>query len=394
MRNRTQQLMVGAAGVIALLAGQALGQCDWSGPGVSGPEPRNGPRLAYDSVRHRTVMFGGFVGTLFSSTRPDTTWEWDGSNWAQTASTGPGGRAYPCMAYDSTRHATVLFGGTAGAVQVNDTWTYDGTLWTQASPAAAPPIRNAAALCFDSGRGVAVLFGGLNSPTRYNDTWEWDGTNWTQRSPGVAGDPAVRHFAGFAYDSARGVCVLFGGNGATGNLGDTWEWNGAAGTWTQRASTGPSARSQMGFAYDSMRHVSVLFGGPSGTATNETWEWDGTTWTQATPLDSPQARYNVGMAYDSGLAQTVLYGGQLNGSPATVASDTWLLACSPPPPPCYANCDGSTTTPLLNVSDFTCFLQKFAQGNSYANCDGSTSVPVLNVADFTCFLQKFAQGCP
>jgi hypothetical protein len=64
------------------------------------------------------------------------------------------------------------------------------------------------------------------------------------------------------------------------------------------------------------------------------------------------------------------------------------------PPPCYANCDESTNTPLLNVADFTCFLQKFSLGNAYANCDGSTSVPTLNVADFTCFLQKFAQGCP
>jgi uncharacterized membrane protein len=64
------------------------------------------------------------------------------------------------------------------------------------------------------------------------------------------------------------------------------------------------------------------------------------------------------------------------------------------PPPCYANCDGSTSTPVLNVADFTCFLQKYAQGNPYANCDGSTTIPTLNVADFTCFLQKFAQGCP
>jgi hypothetical protein len=61
---------------------------------------------------------------------------------------------------------------------------------------------------------------------------------------------------------------------------------------------------------------------------------------------------------------------------------------------CYANCDGSTASPVLNVADFTCFLQKFAIGDPYANCDGSTASPVLNVADFTCFLQKFAQGCP
>jgi hypothetical protein len=63
-------------------------------------------------------------------------------------------------------------------------------------------------------------------------------------------------------------------------------------------------------------------------------------------------------------------------------------------PSCYGNCDGSTTAPVLNVADFTCFLQRFAAGESYANCDESTTVPTLNVADFTCFLQRFAAGCP
>jgi hypothetical protein len=60
---------------------------------------------------------------------------------------------------------------------------------------------------------------------------------------------------------------------------------------------------------------------------------------------------------------------------------------------CYANCDQSTAAPVLNVADFTCFLQRFAAGDSYANCDQSTAMPVLNVADFTCFLQRFAAGC-
>jgi hypothetical protein len=78
-----------------------------------------------------------------------------------------------------------------------------------------------------------------------------------------------------------------------------------------------------------------------------------------------------------------------------IAAGNWLIRADAAPsgPSCYANCDGNTTVPFLNVADFTCFLQKFAQGNAYANCDGSTSIPTLNVADFTCFLQKFAQGC-
>jgi lysophospholipase L1-like esterase len=61
---------------------------------------------------------------------------------------------------------------------------------------------------------------------------------------------------------------------------------------------------------------------------------------------------------------------------------------------CYANCDGSTAAPPLNVGDFTCFLQRFAAGDAYANCDASTGLPVLNVGDFTCFLQRFAARCP
>jgi hypothetical protein len=60
---------------------------------------------------------------------------------------------------------------------------------------------------------------------------------------------------------------------------------------------------------------------------------------------------------------------------------------------CYANCDCSVTNPILNVADFTCFLQHFASADPYANCDQSTATPVLNVADFTCFLTQYAAGC-
>jgi hypothetical protein len=62
--------------------------------------------------------------------------------------------------------------------------------------------------------------------------------------------------------------------------------------------------------------------------------------------------------------------------------------------PCYANCDQSTAPPVLNVQDFSCFLTRYASGDSYANCDQSTAPPVLNVQDFSCFLTKYASGCP
>jgi hypothetical protein len=75
------------------------------------------------------------------------------------------------------------------------------------------------------------------------------------------------------------------------------------------------------------------------------------------------------------------------------AGDFAFALCGDIIPTCYANCDHSTTIPVLNVADFACFLNAFAAGESYANCDGSTTPPVLNVADFACFLNAFAAGC-
>jgi hypothetical protein len=71
-----------------------------------------------------------------------------------------------------------------------------------------------------------------------------------------------------------------------------------------------------------------------------------------------------------------------------------LLWTRPLVGPCYANCDGSTRVPVLNVLDFNCFLNAYTSGAAYANCDQSTAAPVLNVLDFTCFLNRFAAGCP
>jgi hypothetical protein len=58
---------------------------------------------------------------------------------------------------------------------------------------------------------------------------------------------------------------------------------------------------------------------------------------------------------------------------------------------CAADCDVSGS---LNVNDFACFLNAFAAMDPYANCDASTTPPVLNVNDFACFLNLFAAGCP
>jgi hypothetical protein len=99
-------------------------------------------------------------------------------------------------------------------------------------------------------------------------------------------------------------------------------------------------------------------------------------------------RNGIGDATD--LATGVLHDCNGNGIPDECERAAGIVVDCP----CYANCDNSSTPPVLNVADFTCFLGRFADGDPYANCDGSTAPPTLNVQDFSCFLQKFAAGCP
>ena len=42
----------------------------------------------------------------------------------------------------------------------------------------------------------------------------------------------------------------------------------------------------------------------------------------------------------------------------------FVLTGTTGPAACYPNCDNSTTPPILNVADFTCFLNRFAAGCS------------------------------
>jgi hypothetical protein len=90
--------------------------------------------------------------------------------------------------------------------------------WVQQSPGTSPPARIYHAMAYDAAHGQVVLFGGVvpngpNPPTTiFNDTWVWDGSNWTNVTPANSSNsPSARLLAGMAYDAARGKVVLFGG---------------------------------------------------------------------------------------------------------------------------------------------------------------------------------------
>ena len=72
----------------------------------------------------------------------------------------------------------------------------------------------------------------------------------------------------------------------------------------------------------------------------------------------------------------------------------WTL-CGEELESCYADCDPSTGPGVLDIFDFLCFGNHFANNNTYAcNCDLSTGNNVCDIFDFLCFGNAFAAGCP
>jgi hypothetical protein len=191
-------------------------------------------------------------------------------------------------------------------------------LWTQKQDVGPGP-RNSHAMAYDSIRGVTVLFGGADPDGNlFGDTWEWDGENWTQMEDV---GPSPRLGFAMAFDAERKQTVLFGGGpnqpDPQSQFADTWGWDGQA--WTQLADSGPGKRESHALAYDGQRQRTVLFG---GVPVADTWEWDGTAWTQKADT-GPPARSAHCMAYDTNRSRTVLFGGFGRPNVNVLFGDTW-----------------------------------------------------------------------
>ena len=285
-------------------------------PAGAKPGPRWFHTMVYDSTNEEVVIVGG---AHFVEKTPDA-WKWNGRRWADITPTGekPSARSNHAMVYDSAREVVVLFGGRDNAENITqDTWEWNGTLWTDVSPAEAKPGPIwCHAMAYDSARGVTVLFGGEDSSgVKLDGVWEWDGVSWELRTPDDPegdGNPTARYEHAMAYDSARGVIILFGGSDGSIKSQDAWEWNGTSWADVTPAGLKPSARSSHTLAHDNARGVTVLFGGAAGSTngSQDTWEWDGENWTNVTPAGAkPDIRLNHTMIYDSARSVMVLFGG-------------------------------------------------------------------------------------
>jgi hypothetical protein len=296
---------------------------------ASSPGPRAGHVLVYEPGRHTCCLLGGYQG---KPPRDEIIWRWNGSSWkvsGTNASAAPLARALGAAAFDDKLGKLVYFGGLVlqTGKPTGDLWLLDGDTW-DSNREGSPGPRDHHAAAYDSKRQRLIVYGGQNGDRSWiSDTWEFDGKKWhgIPTTPAAPAPGARAHHA-MAYDAARGRTVLFGGIGADGqHRDDTWEWDGTR--WTEIKVAGPAARARHRMVFDAGRGVSLLFGGDTGnpsagqwTLSDETWTWNGAAWQKLQPAASPSPRMAHALAYDADRRRVVLFGGQT--ADATV-EETW-----------------------------------------------------------------------
>lgn len=136
--------------------------------------------------------------------------------------------------------------------------------------------------------------------------------------------PPARASHVMATDLSANRVVMFGGAVGSTYLGDTWEYDGS--NWTQVVGTAPAPRAGHAMAWDDVRGSAVLFGGINGVSTSswfgDTWEYARGTWTQRASTNHPLVRFGHTMAYDRARSRVVMFGGRTR-SGTVFLNDTW-----------------------------------------------------------------------
>ena len=319
--------------------------------GGAGPSPRFSSAAAYDGRRGAVVLYGGDEDPASGVGFLDDTWQWDGSEWSLQPIGGAPPMATHAMAYDTSRGVSVMYNVFSIWERGAGAWVFLGS--TSLSNGLWPT------LVYDSARSVSILHGGW--PTYPQPcgagTEEWNGVEWAHRPWGPANE--FGHAA--AFDTIRERMVVLNAQGCGVTARETWEFDGAE--WFLRSTSGPSSRWFSSMAFDSARGVCVLFGGSSlsGQRLGDTWEWDGQRWTLVATT-GPSPRSGHVMAYDSLRGVTVLFGGGtvngLSGQTWEWDGKDWTLRHVT----CIAECDTSTGIGVLDIIDFLCFQTAFVAG--------------------------------
>lgn len=318
---------------------------------ATSPSGRDGAAIAYDPKSGQVLLFGGADDNYNPL---GDTWSWNGKTWTQLSpGTSPPARWGARMVYDPANGTVVLFGGIGDQSFLNDTWTWDGSNWSQESPMHSPSPRCLEAMAYDPSGNKVLLFGGqydndTGTLSSYGDTWTWDGTDWTQLQP--ASSPPGRAFTAMEYDPQSQKVILHAGDSSSVTSDDTWEWDGS--DWTSLPQYGGPANGGA-MVNDAALNVDLYFDPLYGT----TWLWNQGGWDQIYPWGSPTGLFEPSLVYDASTNNVLLFGGLGNSSNSNA---TWVWSNGSPTPttesvvatPTQVPADGSSTaTVTAKVTD-------------------------------------------
>jgi hypothetical protein len=272
-------------------------------------------------------------------------YRWSGSAWQLIGDMGPGARVSKMIRFDDGSGPAMYVIG--DFFQVNGVPAlrfakWNGHEWSAAWSGTLFPDQSGIGVVVDVGTGPAMYLNGSIGTTENGGILRFDGTTIS-----IIGRPM--------YANSNG---------------------GAAGLGSFDDGLGPSL-----YAVGAFDHI-------DSTPINNIGRWDGHSWTALGGGIGLNASGLIQMSGPRGPSLSVIGNGNfISVGGGFVGSFAQWIGC----PNCYANCDLSTATPTLNVSDFVCFLNKFVAKDPYANC---TVDATIDISDFACFLNKFAAGCP
>ena len=177
------------------------------------PAPRYCHCATYLPDQHQMLMVGGRDD--FGPRIPEAfLFDITANNWTKLSGPVPRGVIGCAIEWMDNLGRAAVFGGAGGSALFEETWLYDpGSMsFSMVPTSSTPPGRADGAHAYDPIKGRMLIFGGgVRVVPPYNhlgDTWAFDGTNWTELTPAV--HPTKRRFGANGVDPDTGSWYLTG----------------------------------------------------------------------------------------------------------------------------------------------------------------------------------------
>lgn len=342
----------------------------------TGPSPRQRHGLCYDPVRGYVLLSGGLTQTWQAS---NETWSWDGSVWTPR---GSAPASFRCLAVYAASNRLFGLAPTGSSPFGFQSYEWDGSQWTSQGSIAMPMWPGDASTqilaAYDATRQELLVLPATYGPVLAVAVF--DGTTWSSRPCTTPLPDANIDNRAMAWDPTVAKVVCAQGEHSIVLIGSAWlgidvirfyEWNGFG--WNLRML--PTAPGLVGaMATDLQGNRVVMLDGdqpnlqiPGSNQPYHTWTYANGACTRLSTTVAPAPRIKSAMAFDPVRGVSVLVGGYYQSQ---TMGDTWEFDLGPQAAftPFGAGCAGSRGVPQL-----------VAQGSSVPRIGTTFSAHVSNL---------------